>query len=1295
MKSKTKTKSTKEKLVEAANKKLSPSRKSSLTKKIKETGNHKSGSKGLAAARKHTARPLNTEDAQRYRNIMENIADGYYELDLDGNFTFFNDSVCRVLGYSPEELMGMNHRLYTDKNTARKGIQVYKNIFKTGKPLQSFSWQIKRKDGETRYLEGNISLRKDLSGKPIGFMGIANDITKRKQAEENLRQSQDSYKKLFEDHTAVKIIIDPDTGMILDANYAAARYYGWTREELKHMTLFQINILPPEKVKEEIEKVIRQMGAHLEFSHRRADGSIRNVEIYSSKIKMNGKDVLHSIVHDITERKQAGQALAESEERYRALFENAIEGIFRNTIDGRVIIANPAMLQMLGYDTKTVDEGIIRNAGSQIYVDHHERERLIEILMRDGRVMGQEVQFKRLDGSLIWVQLNVVLIRDGQGNPLYLEGTCVDITYRKRADEALLRSEEGYRSLFEQSVDGIIIIAQSRIVMANNAYCVMRGLPLEKIIGTNPLDLLHPDDRKIAEQKIKEMRSGEKFPEESIYRTIRFDSSIKWVDLRSKLIEWEGKPAFQTIVRNITDRKLAEEELNKALIFNEAIIDSIPGIVYLYDDTGHLVHFNKKSEEVTGYSGEELQGKHALDFFKGRQPDMSIIKNGMAEAMTKGYSSVEASMITKDGRSIPMIFTGVKLGIAGRDHLLGIGIDITDVKRAQEALRESEERFRILTESSPTAILLYQNDKWVYANSAATHITGYTNQELLGMNFWDVVHPDYKQLIQERGQRRQRAEALTNRYECKIISKDGTVKWVDLSGATIVFGGSPAGIISVLDITERKKAEEELKESEERYRTFFNTSRDCVFISSLDGRWINMNNAAIELFGYSSRDELMRVNIFSLYANPADRTKHLNTVMARGYIKDYPVDLLKKDGTTIHTLITSTIKYDDNGKVMGLMGTIRDITESMHAEEEIRKLASIVQFSSEMVNLSTLDGKMIFLNNAGSKILGIDPDKAGDYFIRDVVPEPFLSKVRREIFPAVLARNNWEGDLQYRNIRTGHLTYVHMLAFTIKDTPSGAPLYIANISRDITERKKAEDEIRQLNESLEQRVLERTTELEAFSYSVSHDLRAPLRAIDGFSQALLEDYENKLDAQGKDYLTRIRTSTHLMAELIEDLLKLSRITRTDMEIMPVNMTRMAQSIIDELQKTHPQRIVNIKVAGSLEDSADPRLIRIVLENLLGNAWKFTGKKTMAEIEFGSTTKDNTKVYFIRDNGAGFDMEYAERIFAPFQRLHNAEEYPGTGIGLATVRRIINRHGGTVRAEGSPGEGATFYFTLQK
>ncbi|PKN10161.1 MAG: PAS domain-containing sensor histidine kinase, partial [Deltaproteobacteria bacterium HGW-Deltaproteobacteria-7] len=301
--------------------------------------------------------------------------------------------------------------------------------------------------------------------------------------------------------------------------------------------------------------------------------------------------------------------------------------------------------------------------------------------------------------------------------------------------------------------------------------------------------------------------------------------------------------------------------------------------------------------------------------------------------------------------------------------------------------------------------------------------------------------------------------------------------------------------------------------------------------------------------------------------------------------------------------------------------------------------------------------------------------------------------VARNVFETIMNGGSWSGEVEDIT-KDGRRITVLLRADAIKDE-KGKILGLLALNTDITERKKAEEEIRRLNESLEQRVRERTTELEAFSYSVSHDLRAPLRTIDGFSQALLEDYENMLDVQGKDYLKRIRASTKLMAELIEDLLKLSRITRSEMDIVPVNLTRMALSVMDKLQKSQPQRLVNIKIADSLQDLGDPRLIRIVLENLFGNAWKFTEKKKIAEIEFGLTIIDKKKVYFIRDNGAGFDMEYADKLFAPFQRLHHVEEYPGTGIGLATVKRIIHRHGGTVWAKGKPGQGATFCFTLQE
>lgn len=256
---------------------------------------------------------------------------------------------------------------------------------------------------------------------------------------------------------------------------------------------------------------------------------------------------------------------------------------------------------------------------------------------------------------------------------------------------------------------------------------------------------------------------------------------------------------------------------------------------------------------------------------------------------------------------------------------------------------------------------------------------------------------------------------------------------------------------------------------------------------------------------------------------------------------------------------------------------------------------------------------------------------------------------------------------------------------------------LADLRAEIAERQQAEQRVQSLNQGLRQAVLELKAvnhELEAFSYSVSHDLRAPLRSIDGFSQALLEDYGSQLDHTGQDFLSRIRAATQRMGNLIDALLTLSRVTRSSIRMEAVNLSRIASRIATDLQHGHPERRVEFEIAPELWVYGDAHLLQVVLENLLSNAWKFTSKQPQSKIEVGTMQQEGgIPTYFVRDHGAGFDMVYVDKLFSPFQRLHGMQDFPGNGIGLATVQRIVHRHGGRVWAEGEVERGATFYFTL--
>jgi PAS domain S-box-containing protein len=361
-------------------------------------------------------------------------------------------------------------------------------------------------------------------------------------------------------------------------------------------------------------------------------------------------------------------------------------------------------------------------------------------------------------------------------------------------------------------------------------------------------------------------------------------------------------------------------------------------------------------------------------------------------------------------------------------------------------------------------------------------------------------------------------------------------------------------------------------------------------------------------------------------------------------------------------------------------------------------------FESALDCVITMDveGRVVEFNPAAERTFGYRRGDVVGRPLADLIIPPDL----REQHRAGLARHRETGHntvlgrrLEMRAMRADGAQFPVELTITQIHGTDGRTLYIGFI-RDISDRKRAEEDLHRLNAELEERVRLRTAqlqaavhELEAFSYSVSHDLRAPLRSIDGFSQALVDDAGPSLPGEAKGHLDRIRAATQRMAHLIDDLLALSKVARSEMTREPVDVTDLAGRILADLGRQSPARSVRLSIAPAMTASGDPRLLRVALENLLANAWKFTTGREDAHIEVGRTEDGSADAFFVRDNGAGFDPTYADKLFAPFQRLHASSEFPGTGIGLATVQRIVSRHGGRVWAEGQPGRGACFYFTL--
>lgn len=379
---------------------------------------------------------------------------------------------------------------------------------------------------------------------------------------------------------------------------------------------------------------------------------------------------------------------------------------------------------------------------------------------------------------------------------------------------------------------------------------------------------------------------------------------------------------------------------------------------------------------------------------------------------------------------------------------------------------------------------------------------------------------------------------------------------------------------------------------------------------------------------------------------------------------------------------------DASDRIVRMLGTSIDITERKLAEEGLRQFSRAAEQINQGIMITDARGNIEYVNphfcmNTGyrrDEVIGRDPRFLSS---GQTAPEVF-----RHMWATLLAGDTWRGEIVNRR-KDGSVFWESEVISPVRNDAGEITHFVA-VKEDISARKEAEDEVRQLAEEL----AEKNRELEGFSYTLSHDLRAPLRAVDGFVTLALENPENRLAPEARDFLERAKSGATRMGRLIEDMLELARLSRREIRRKPVSLSQIAGEIVEELRQIEPARQVEVVIQDGLADKADPVLMRNVLQNLLGNAWKFTRRTTGACIELGRIESDDVPRYFVRDNGAGFDMRFADKLFTPFQRLHSQSEFDGTGVGLASVDRILKRHGGRIWARGAPGQGATFEFTLE-
>jgi PAS domain S-box-containing protein len=1065
--------------------------------------------------------------------------------------------------------------------------------------------------------------------------------------------------------------------------------------------------------------------AELRFILR--DGRIRWGLVYGRMLfdAQGQPNRLVGIDLDITENKLAEQSLRESEARHRAVTETASDAIITIDAENTIVFANQAAQQIFGYSAEDLLGQSLTKLIPTYLRDQHETSLKRYTETGERHISWQRLEFPGLHRSGQEIPLEISFGEFKRGGQLFFTGIMRDITERKQADRALRKSQQLLDAIINNSTAVVYVKdVQGRYLLTNRRYEELFQVTREAIIGKTDHDLFakeHADAYRAFDLRVLAARTPLTAEEVALLN----GEIHTYISIKCPLYDEAGDPyAVCGISTDITELKRAEQVMKESQARLAGIISSARDAIITIDEEQRITLFNAAAEKMFGYQAEEVIGQslgpllperfrqahqgHILDFSRTNVSRRSMGLLG------------EIYGLRCNGEEFPIEASISQLEVNGRKVFTVILRDITERLQSEAALRESEARFRLMVEGirDYAIFMLDQTGRVATWNDGAQKLKGYEAEEIIGQHYSIFYLPEDKSAgVPERNLKVAAAEGRCE-DEGWRLRKDGSLFWVNtVITAVHNEAGELVGFSKITrDLTERRQVEEDLRKSEEHFRIIFGGAGvGNVECDAVTGRFLLVNQKMCEITGYSV-EELLTLN-FNDITYPADRVQSfaLYQRFVNQEIPHYSVEkrYVRKDGSLVWVQASSTLLCDTAGNPWRTVAVIQNIDERKRAEAALReseynlataqRIAHIGSWIAEVSETGELTS--LAWSEEAFRIFGYEPQSltiTHEEFFRRVHPDDRAS-IERAMEAAL--KENVPYALEHRIILAdGGVRILYEQAEVIRDSQTGKALKVVGTVQDITERRRVEEEIRLLNAGLEERVALRTDELaaanrelEAFAYSVSHDLRAPLRAIDGFSRILLEDYAADLSPDAEEYLHLVRSNTQQMGHLIDDLLSFSRLNRQPLKKHRVQMEALVRQVLSELQHEQEGRDVIIKLSNLPDCFADSALLKQVLVNLLTNALKFTAQCEKAVIEIGwqdSELEGIGPVYFVKDNGVGFDMKYDHKLFKVFQRLHRAEDYEGTGVGLAIVQRIIQRHGGRVWAEGALNQGATFFFTLE-